>query len=156
MSEARRLAAILTADVVGYSRMMGEDEAGTARLVRERREAATPIVRGFGGRLVKTTGDGVLLAMPCASPNASASSKACAWQARPRATAAGSVAQPVSKSPNSSQLASLNVASADLQGAINRFLDDYNAHPKPFQWVAAPDKIIAAVRRGHQVLDSIH
>jgi hypothetical protein len=34
--------------------------------------------------------------------------------------------------------------------AINRFLDDHNAHSKPFQWVADPDKIIAAVRRGHQ------
>ncbi len=64
MTEARKLAAILAADVVGYSRLMGEDEAGTARLVRERREAATPIVRSFGGRLVKTTGDGVLLEFP--------------------------------------------------------------------------------------------
>ncbi len=64
MSAARRLAAILAADVVGYSRLMGEDEAGTAKLVRERREAATPIVRAFGGRLVKTTGDGVLLEFP--------------------------------------------------------------------------------------------
>ncbi len=64
MTAARRLAAILAADVVGYSRLMGEDEAGTARLVRERREAATPIVRAFGGRLVKTTGDGVLLEFP--------------------------------------------------------------------------------------------
>jgi DDE superfamily endonuclease len=38
----------------------------------------------------------------------------------------------------------------DLQAAINRFLDDHNANSKPFQWVADPDKIIAAVRRGHQ------
>ena len=45
---------------------------------------------------------------------------------------------------------------ADLQAAINRLLDDHNAHSKPFQWVANPDKIIAAVRRGHQALDSIH
>jgi class 3 adenylate cyclase len=64
MSEARKLAAILAADVVGYSRLMGADEAGTAKLVRERREVATPIVRAFGGRLVKTTGDGVLLEFP--------------------------------------------------------------------------------------------
>ena len=64
MTAARRLAAILAADVVGYSRLMGEDEAGTAKAVRERREAATPIVRSFGGRLVKTTGDGVLLEFP--------------------------------------------------------------------------------------------
>jgi TolB-like protein/class 3 adenylate cyclase/Tfp pilus assembly protein PilF len=64
MSESRKLAAILAADVVGYSRLMGEDEAGTAKIVRERRDAATPIVRSFGGRLVKTTGDGVLLEFP--------------------------------------------------------------------------------------------
>ena len=41
----------------------------------------------------------------------------------------------------------------DLQAAINRFLDDHNANSKPFQWVADPDKIIAAVRRGHQALE---
>ena len=44
---------------------------------------------------------------------------------------------------------------ADLQAAINRFLN-HNARSKPFQWTADPDKIIAAVKRGHQVLDSIH
>jgi transposase len=44
----------------------------------------------------------------------------------------------------------------DLQAAINRFLDEHNASPKPFIWTADPDKIIAAVRRGHQVLDSHH
>ena len=64
MSETRKLAAVLAADVVGYSRLMGEDEAGTARAVREHRQAAAPIVRGFGGRLVKTMGDGVLLEFP--------------------------------------------------------------------------------------------
>jgi hypothetical protein len=41
---------------------------------------------------------------------------------------------------------------ADLQAAINRFLEDHNAHSKPFEWVADPNKIIAAVRRGHQVV----
>jgi TolB-like protein/class 3 adenylate cyclase/Tfp pilus assembly protein PilF len=64
MTTARRLAAILAADVVGYSRLMGEDEAGTARAVRERREASTPIVAGHGGRIVKTTGDGLLMEFP--------------------------------------------------------------------------------------------
>ena len=44
---------------------------------------------------------------------------------------------------------------ADLQAAINRFLDDHNAQSKPFEWTADPDIIIAAARRGHQVLDSI-
>ena len=64
MTAARRLAAILAADVVGYSRLMGEDEAGTARAVSERREAARPIVADHGGRIVKTTGDGLLLEFP--------------------------------------------------------------------------------------------
>jgi hypothetical protein len=44
----------------------------------------------------------------------------------------------------------------DLQAAINRFVIEYNAEPKPFTWTADPDKIIQAVRRGHQVSDSIH
>ena len=63
MTETRKLAAIMAVDVVGYSRLMGEDEAGTARAVRERREAARPIVAG-GGRIVKTMGDGLLLEFP--------------------------------------------------------------------------------------------
>jgi transposase len=44
----------------------------------------------------------------------------------------------------------------DLQAAINRFLAETNHDPKPFVWTADPDQIIAAVRRGYQVLDSIH
>ncbi|MSP68234.1 MAG: IS630 family transposase, partial [Alphaproteobacteria bacterium] len=39
---------------------------------------------------------------------------------------------------------------------INRFLDEHNVNPKPFRWTADPAAIIAAVKRGHQVLDSIH
>ncbi len=44
----------------------------------------------------------------------------------------------------------------DLQTAINRFVDEHNDKPKPFKWIADPNKIIAAVKRGHQALDSIH
>jgi transposase len=44
----------------------------------------------------------------------------------------------------------------DLQAAINRFVLEHNAEPKPFTWTADPHKIIQAVRRGHQALDSIH
>src|ERR1700722_17718343 len=57
----RRLAAILAADVAGYSRLMGLDEAGTARILREHRVAADALVAKHGGRIVKTTGDGVLV-----------------------------------------------------------------------------------------------
>ena len=64
MSAARPLAAILAADIVSYSRLMGEDEAGTARAVRDHREAARPMVADHGGRIVKTTGDGLLLEFP--------------------------------------------------------------------------------------------
>jgi transposase len=45
---------------------------------------------------------------------------------------------------------------ADLQAAINRFLDEHNQQSRSFIWTAYPDKIIAAVRRGHQLLDSIN
>src|ERR1700682_4045886 len=59
---ARRLAAILAADVAGYSRLMGADEEGTlARLKAHRRELVDPKVAEHRGRLVKTTGDGILL-----------------------------------------------------------------------------------------------
>lgn len=61
---ARRLAAIVAADVVGYSRLMGLDEAGTAQAMREHRVAIDPIVDRYGGRIVKNTGDGVLLEFP--------------------------------------------------------------------------------------------
>src|SRR3954453_20344440 len=48
------------------------------------------------------------------------------------------------------------VSVVDLQAAINRFVDEHNRAPRPFTWTADPDKIIAAVRRGHQALDSVH
>jgi transposase len=44
----------------------------------------------------------------------------------------------------------------DLQTAINRYLAEHNRQPKPFVWTADPDEIIAAVKRGHQALESIH
>ena len=60
MAETRKLAAIMAVDVVGYSRLMGEDEAGTARVIwgigtRRDRSCRT------GGGIVKTMGDGLLL-----------------------------------------------------------------------------------------------
>ena len=60
----RRLAAILAADVAGYSRLMGLDEVGTAHTLREHRKVTDALVAKHGGRLVKTTGDGVLLEFP--------------------------------------------------------------------------------------------
>src|SRR5882672_10422723 len=58
----RKLAAILTADVAGYSRLMGADEEGTlARLKAHRRELIDPEIGEHKGRIVKTTGDGLLV-----------------------------------------------------------------------------------------------
>src|SRR5258705_11316990 len=58
----RKLAAILAADIAGYSRLMGADEEGTlARLKALRRELIDPKIAGHRGRLVKTTGDGLLV-----------------------------------------------------------------------------------------------
>ena len=62
MSEAprRRLAAIVSADVVGYSRLMGADETGTLDALRAHRgELIDPVTDQHGGRIVKTMGDGV-------------------------------------------------------------------------------------------------
>jgi TolB-like protein/class 3 adenylate cyclase/Tfp pilus assembly protein PilF len=60
-STTRRLAAVLAADIAGYSRLMGADEVGTVHALREHREAADPLIAEHGGRVVKTTGDGVLI-----------------------------------------------------------------------------------------------
>ncbi len=61
----RRLAAVLAIDVVGYSRLMGEDEAGTLkRLISLRKELVQPIITQYGGRTVKLMGDGLLAEFP--------------------------------------------------------------------------------------------
>src|SRR5262245_34775139 len=58
---ARRLAAIVAADIAGYSRLMGMDEEGThARIKRHRRELVEPTIAEHHGRLIKYTGDGFL------------------------------------------------------------------------------------------------
>jgi adenylate cyclase len=65
MPAVRRLAAILAADVAGYSRLMGADEEGThERLKAHRRELVDPKITEHSGRIVKTTGDGMLVEFP--------------------------------------------------------------------------------------------
>src|SRR5215468_2886808 len=65
MPAVRRLAAILAADVAGYSRLMGADEEGThERLKAHHRELAGPKISEHSGRIVKTTGDGMLAEFP--------------------------------------------------------------------------------------------
>lgn len=63
----RKLAAIVAADMVGYSRLMGLDEAGTvSRQKACLDELINPKIKEYGGRLVKTTGDGLLIEFPSA------------------------------------------------------------------------------------------
>jgi class 3 adenylate cyclase/TolB-like protein/Tfp pilus assembly protein PilF len=65
MASTRRLAAIFAADVAGYSRLMGSDEEGThERLKAHRREVVEPKISEHSGRIVKTTGDGMLAEFP--------------------------------------------------------------------------------------------
>src|SRR2546421_12144350 len=56
----RKLAAILFADVVGYSRLMGEDETATYEALKRLRRTIDPLIAGHAGRIVSTAGDGVL------------------------------------------------------------------------------------------------
>ena len=61
----RKLAAIMCADVVGYSRLMGEDEAGTLECLKAvRSEVFAPTIRAHQGRVVKLMGDGLLADFP--------------------------------------------------------------------------------------------
>src|ERR1700756_5971327 len=60
----RRLAAIVCADVAGYSRMMGADEAGTHATFKAHRSAIYPIILNHGGRLGENSGGGLLLEVP--------------------------------------------------------------------------------------------
>jgi len=60
----RRLAAILAADIAGYSRLMGEDEAATVRDLKEHQAVVLPLVAQFSGRVIDTAGDGILAEFP--------------------------------------------------------------------------------------------
>jgi adenylate cyclase len=56
----RRLSAILAADIAGYSRLMGVDEARTVRDLKGHQAVVLPMVGDFGGRIIDTAGDGIL------------------------------------------------------------------------------------------------
>ena len=61
---SRRLAAILAADIAGYSRLMGEDEAATVRALKGHQAEVLPMVGDYGGRIIDTAGDGILAEFP--------------------------------------------------------------------------------------------
>lgn len=62
----RRLAAILAADIAGYSRLMGEDDVATFRDLKGHQAAVLPLVGEFGGRIIDTAGDGIMAEFPSA------------------------------------------------------------------------------------------
>ena len=65
--ENRRLAAIVAADIAGYSRLIGQDEEGTLRAFRAHRaELINPLIEQHGGRIANTAGDSLLLEVPSA------------------------------------------------------------------------------------------
>jgi adenylate cyclase len=64
MSQSRRLAAILAADIAGYSALMGSDEARTVRDLKGHQSVVLPMVGEFGGRVIDTAGDGLLAEFP--------------------------------------------------------------------------------------------
>src|SRR3954453_17543207 len=64
MSQSRRLAAILAADIAGYSALMGSDEARTVSDLKGHQAVVLPMVGEFGGRVIDTAGDGVLADFP--------------------------------------------------------------------------------------------
>src|SRR5262245_11160049 len=57
---ARRLVAILAADIAGYSALMGADDAGTVRNLKEHQAVVLPMIKEHGGRIIDTAGDGIL------------------------------------------------------------------------------------------------
>jgi class 3 adenylate cyclase len=59
-SQPRRLAAILAADIAGYSALMGADEARTVRDLKNHQAVVLPMLSEFGGRIIDTAGDGIL------------------------------------------------------------------------------------------------
>src|SRR5262245_5805984 len=63
-SMRRRLAAILAADIAGYSRLMGEDEAGTVGDLKAHQAVVLPLVGRYGRRIIDTAGDGILAEFP--------------------------------------------------------------------------------------------
>jgi class 3 adenylate cyclase len=100
----RRLAAVLAADVAGYSRLMGVDEEGThAALTALRREMTDPKIDERHGRLVKTTGDGLLVefasvvdAVRCAARSNGSARWHCAMTMSGRSSGSNSVSASIS------------------------------------------------------------
>src|SRR6267142_5250354 len=63
-SVQRRLVAILAADIAGYSRLMGEDDAATVRDLKGHQAVILPLIGRYGGRIIDTAGDGILAEFP--------------------------------------------------------------------------------------------
>ena len=82
----RRLAAILAADIAGYSRLMGEDEARTVRDLKGHQAVVLPLIGRYGGRVIDTAGDGILAEFPgvIGAPPSARSRSRPSWRAAMR------------------------------------------------------------------------
>ena len=89
MTTTRRLAAILAADVAGYSRLIGADEGGTLQALKAiRAELLDPTIAAHNGRLVKTTGDGLLCRVQQRGGCSSLCDRGAGWYGRPQCNCA--------------------------------------------------------------------
>ena len=99
----RRLAAILAADVVGYSRLMGRDENGTLGRLREhRQQRLEPVLARHGGRLVKLTGDGALFLAWAGSSRAGL--RPASGGSRPNGDCLGNCISPLAPQPSAARV----------------------------------------------------
>ena len=87
----RRLAAILVADVVGYSRLMEAGEANAGRAAGLPPRIVNPVVHAHGGRIVKLMGDGMLLEFPSAAGAVEAACNCRKWRTRMRTRPRGAI-----------------------------------------------------------------
>jgi hypothetical protein len=128
----RKLAAILHADVVGFSRWMGEDEAGTHRALGEFRRAVDPLIAAHGGRIVGTAGDSLLAEFSSVVDAVNSLSRCSALGARstvPFHPSAVSNCGWVSTSATSSSMATTSSAMASmLPPGSRRWLSRHRVH----------------------------
>ena len=138
----RQLAAILSADMVGYSRLMGIDEAGTiARLNALRRELIDPAIAAHSGRIVKLMGDGALIEFASAVDVSPAPSKS--------KSSFGSTTPPSQKAIRSGSGSGSTLAISSLRATISLATASISRHGSK-KWLTGG----ISISRGHVATDA--
>jgi hypothetical protein len=151
MPPVRRLAAILAADVAGYSRLMGADEEGThERLKAHRRELVDPKIGEHSGRIVKTTGDGMLVEFPsvvdavrCAGRGAAGDDRPRGWDAQARR-----IRFRVGINLGDAKLDEFGSGTAQLEEAVVAYraaLEERTRDRDPFEWALTQSNLGTAL-----------